>query len=57
MNDWETKDIVWSILKLMGYNKLSEDASKGNNINSYIRYIKFKVKKYSNIKDLVNYFL
>lgn len=57
MNEYQTKDIVSSILERMGYNTLKKDADNGNNIEMYINFIKHKKEKYNDLVEFINYFL
>lgn len=57
MSEYLTKDIVAWVLERMGYNLLSKDASIGNNIDQYIRFIKHKMQDYMDLNETINYFL
>lgn len=58
MNDFKTRDIASYVLRCMGFKLMAENVqSENSDIDMYIKFIKFKSKKFNELNDLVNHFL
>ena len=57
-NDFQTKDIICYVLNIMGKKNLSKYVENGSlDLDSCIRYVKYKAKQYSEMQEMINYFL
>lgn len=58
INDFQTKDVICYVLEFMGKKKLSNYVKNNSmDLDDCIRYIKFKSKQYSNLQEIINYYL
>lgn len=58
MDDYKTRDIVSYALSRIGYNYLSRYVKNDYiDLEPYIRLIKRKLENFSDLKEMINYYL